>query len=663
MHSPALPPTHQYIAFYLWLQKQYQADALIHLGTHGTLEWLPGRSVGLGEDDWPDALIGNMPDIYPYIVNNPGEGTQAKRRGYAVIIDHLTPPVIKPELYGDLAGLNSMIEDYRAEVRRGDTSRATALQEQITQKIKDSNIDRELGLNLNADGSVAGSVYGFAETVDRVQQYLEDLTMELVPYGLHTFGRPPEGDLLDQMADSVVAYNYESRKGSRDQIRQNLLLTTNEMANLLRALCGEYIEPGLGRDPVRVPDAMPTGRNLVSFDPRMVPDEAAWLTGKKAADQLLARYYAENDRYPETVGVVLWAVETMRTQGESVALIFRLIGVEPDWDKNGRVAKVKITPVEELGRPRIDVLVTISGLFRDTFSHTVAVLDDAFRQIALLNENTGDNLVKKHYQDMLEKLKAGGMSQDDAANLAAARIFGAAPGTYGIGVSELVKATSAWDSTQDLTDTYLARMSFVYGRNSYGVQALDAFQQILSTVDVVTQVRDSLWGVLDNDDVYQFLGGLKLAAEAASGRTVDTYIVNTRNAADPKVQSLSEFVGAELRTRLLNPKWIEGMLKEGFSGSRTISDHIANLFGVAATLGGVSDWTWQQVAETFVFDKNISSQLNPYNLQSIIGWAMEAARRDMWQADRETLQKLSDTYIRSAAQYGVVCCHHTCATW
>jgi cobaltochelatase CobN len=654
MHSPALPPTHQYIAFYLWLQKQYQADALIHLGTHGTLEWLPGRSVGLGEDDWPDALIGNMPDIYPYIVNNPGEGTQAKRRGYAVIIDHLTPPVIKPELYGDLAGLNSMIENYRAEVRRGDTSRAAALQEQITQKIRENNIDQDLGLNLNADGS-------FAETVDRVQQYLEELTMELMPYGLHTFGRPPEGDLLDLMADSVVNYNYESRKGSRDQIRRNLLLTTNEMANLLRALRGEYIEPGLGRDPVRVPDAMPTGRNLVSFDPRMLPDEAAWLTGKKAADQLLARYYAENGRYPETVGVVLWAVETMRTQGESVALIFRLIGVEPDWDKNGRVAKVKITPVEELGRPRIDVLVTISGLFRDTFSHTVSVLDDAFRQIALLNENTGDNLIKKHYQDMLAKLQAAGLSPADAANLAAARIFGDAPGTYGTGVSELVKATSAWDSTQDLTDTYLARMSYVYGRNSYGVQAMDAFQQMLGTVDVVTQVRDSLWGVLDNDDVYQYLGGLKLAAEAASGRAVDAYIVNTRNAANPKVQSLSEFVGAELRTRVLNPKWIEGMLKEGFSGSREISDHIANLFGVAATLGGVDNWAWQQVANTFVFDKNISSQLNPHNLQAIIGWSMEAARRDMWQADRETLQKMSDAYIQSAAQYGVVCCHHTCA--
>jgi len=662
LHSGTLPPPHQYIAFYLWLQKGYKADAVIHLGTHGTLEWLPGRSVGLGGDDWPDALIGDTPDIYPYIVNNPGEGTQAKRRGYAVIIDHLIPPMVRPGLYGELDELQQLVVDYRDAMGRGDTSRAAGLQEQIIEKAKANSLDQDLGIDLQSDD--------FSRIVSLLHEYLEELAAELMPYGLHTFGQPPAGELLDLMVDSVVNYNYESRKNSRDQIRQNLLLTTNEMTNLLRALRGEHIEPGLGRDPVRFPDAMPTGRNLVSFDPRKVPDEAAWKTGREAADQLLTRYCDENGRYPETVGVVLWAIETMCTQGESVGLIFRLIGVEPVYDASGRVTKVKVTPLEDLldkegrQRPRIDVLVTISGLFRDTFACTVSLMDDAFRLIALLDESTGDNLVKKHYQDMLAKLQAEGMSQADAANLAAARIFGEAPGTYGAGVSDLVKATSAWDSTQDLIDTYLARMSYIYGRNNYGVQALETFRQMLGTVDAVTQVRDSMYGVLDNDDVYQYLGGLKLAAEAESGRSVDAYIVNTRNAADPskvKVQSLSEFVGTELRTRVLNPKWIEGMLKEGFSGSRAISDHIANLFGVAATLGGVSDWAWQQVAQTFVFDKNISSRLNPYNLQAIIGWAMEAARRDMWQADPETLQKLSDAYIQSAAQYGVVCCHHTCA--
>ena len=662
IHSGVLPPPHQYIAFYLWLQNGWKADAVVHLGTHGTLEWLPGRSVGLGGDDWPDVLIGNLPDIYPYIVNNPGEGTQAKRRGYAVIIDHLIPPVVQPGLYGELEELSQLVSDYREAVESGNQERAARLKELIVEKAAASGIDRDLGIDL-AGGD-------FSRAISLLHEYLEELATELMPYGLHTLGQPPLGELLDQMVSSIVNYDCAARAGSSGQVRENLLLTTNEIKNLIRALAGEFIEPGPGRDPVRFPDALPTGRNFVSFDPRKVPDRAAWKIGREAADQLLTRYYDENGRYPETVGVVLWAIETMCTQGETVGLIFRLIGVEPVYDASGRVTKVKVTPLAELldkkgrPRPRVDVLVTISGLFRDTFAYTVSLLDDAFRLVAQLDESPQGNLVKKHCEEVAAGLVKTGVSPDRAAELAAARIFGEPPGTYGTGVSDMVKATSAWNSTQDLIETYQARMSYIYGKNIYGEQALDVFRQMLSTVEAVTQVRDSLYGVLDNDDVYQYLGGLKMAAEAESGRPVSAYIVNTRSASDSskvKVESFSEFVGAELRTRLLNSKWIEGMLKEGFSGSRAIGDHVANLFGVAATLGGVSDWAWQQVVNIFVFDENVRAQLRPYHLQAIAGWALEAARRDMWRADQETLQKLSGAYIQSAVQYGVVCCHHTCA--
>ncbi len=651
-HSPALPPPHQYIAFYFWLQKEFQADAVIHLGTHGTLEWLPGRSVGLGEDDWPDVLMGNLPDIYPYIMNNPGEGTQAKRRGYAVTIDHLTPPMIQPGLYGALAELQQLVVDYENAVSVGNTARASNLQEQIIEKVKANSLDRDLSLDLETAD--------FAQVASLLHEYLEELATELMPYGLHTFGLPPQGEMLDLMVESIVNYDAVAREESRDEIRECLLLTTNEITNLLRALSGAFIEPGLGRDPVRVPDALPTGRNMVSFDPRMVPDEAAWKTGKEAADQLLEKFYAEQGRYPETVGVVLWAIETMRTQGESVALILRLIGAEPVWDKSGRVSTVQVTPLEELGRPRINVLVTISGLFRDTFSHTVGVLDDAFRQVALLEENPESNLVRKTYLTLRDKLREQGLSEQEADDLAQARIFGDAPGTYGTGVSELGQATSAWEDSQDLVDTYMSRMSYIYGKTAYGVPAQDTFREILKSVDLVTQVRDSLWGALDNDDVAQYLGGLKLAAEAASGNKVQTYMVNTRTGS-PRVQTFSEFVGTELRSRLLNPKWIEGMLKEGYAGSREIGNHVANMFLVDATLEGIDDWAWRQVAETFVFDDKIMSQLDPFVLQSIIGWNLEAARRQMWQADQETLTKLADTYMQTAAQYGVVCCHHTCS--
>ena len=568
-------------------------------------------------------------------------------------IGYLTPPMIKPQLYGDLAELQRLVVEYQEAADKGEAGRMAALQQQISKMLKANNLDQDLGLDLNGDN--------FGQTAEKLHAYLEGLTMELMPYGLHTLGQAPAGEMLDLMVDSIVGYDTVTRQVYADEFRNKLLQTGNEMLNLLRALRGEYIEPGLARDPVRVPDVMPTGRNLVTLDPRMIPDKAAWETGKKAADQLLAKYLAEKGRYPETVGVVLWAIETMRTQGETVAMIFRLIGVEPNWDKSGRVTSVKVTPLEQLGRPRIDAVVTISGLFRDTFAHTVGVLDDAFRQIALLNESSEDNLVRKHYQTLKDQLQAEGMPAEEADALASARIFGDAPGTYGTGVAEMVQSTSAWDNKQDLTDTYMNRMSFAYGRNLYGKPATSAFTHMLAGVEVVTQVIDSLYGVLDNDDVYQYLGGLKLAAEAASGKGVETYIANTRNAGGPRIETLAEFVGMELRTRLLNPKWIEGMLKEGYAGSHEISDHLANLFGVDATMDGASDWAWQAVAQTFVFDENIRSKLDPYALQSIIGWGMEGARRQMWQADGQTLSKLADIYIQNAINYGVVCCHHTCA--
>ncbi|MBC7105281.1 MAG: cobaltochelatase subunit CobN, partial [Firmicutes bacterium] len=510
-HDPKLPPTHQYLAFYLWLQKEFKADSVVHLGTHGTLEWLPGRSVGLGSDDWPDLLLGDLPDVYPYIVNNPGEGTQAKRRGYAVTIDHLTPPMIKPELYGDLAELSRLAGEARDVLQTGDQTRAAALRGEILKKIDALHLAPELDFDPRAAD--------LRTLAEGLEEYLEGLTRELMPYGLHTFGQPPPGELLDLFARAIVDYDPSTREAIYEEIRQRLLRTTDEMTNLLRALRGEYVPPGLGRDPVRVPDALPTGRNLVSFDPRMVPDPVVWRVGAQVADELVEDYYQAHGTYPEAVGVVLWAIETMRTGGETVAMILRLIGTEPVWDSAGRVTQVKVTPLEELGRPRIDVVVTISGLFRDTFSHVVGVLDQAFRLVAERDEP--DNFVRQHYLSLLNELQQAGVPAEQAAALAGARIFGEPPGTYGTGVAELVKATTAWEDTRDLVETYMNRMSYVYGQDTFGEPAREAFAALLRRVEAVVQVRDSLYGVLDNDDVFQYLGGLKRAAEAESGRTVD----------------------------------------------------------------------------------------------------------------------------------------------
>jgi len=652
-HSPSLPPTHQYIAFYLWLQHQFNANAVIHLGTHGTLEWLPGRSVGLGSDDWPDVLLGNMPNIYPYIVENPGEGTQAKRRSYAVIIDHMIPPMVLSELYGDLASLSDQIKFYHDATTQ---QRKLELQTIITEMIINQHLNEDLQLNLESTP--------FNEVVDKVEHYLEELAKTMMPYGLHIFGQAMEGDLLEQMIESIVSFDPVNRDNPafRDSLRQKLS-QNYEMENLLKALNGKYISAALAGNPIRKTDVIPTGMNFYSFDPRYAPDKASWGVGKKMADDLLQDFYQTNGHYPETVGVVLWSIETMRTNGQTIAMILRLMGLEPTYSSSGYFNGTKVTPLSELNRPRVDVTVTISGLFRDTFSYTIELLDDAFRMVSKLNESTTYNYIRKHYLEDLQKYQAQGMTHEQAELYAMARIFGPPTEAYGTGLSELTTTTSGWDDQSDLVDTYLARMSYFYGRNINAKSGLDAFKNQLTRIEATVQVRDGLYGVFDNDDVVQYLGGLTMAAKSLSGKNVQVYIANTRTT--PKVETLSTFVNNEIRTRILNPKWAEGMLKNGFSGAHEINDNVENMFRWNAIQpGSVNNWMWQQVVEKYVFDANMRKQLiqaNPHAFKSLAAWALEAARRGMWNPDAATLTQLKDLYIQANIEYGVTCCHHTCA--
>lgn len=343
-HSTTLPPHHQYIAFYMWLQNQF--NAVIHLGTHGTLEWLPGRSVGLGDDDWPDVLLGNLPNIYPYIVENPGEGTQAKRRGYAVIIDHMIPPMIPSGLYGELSDLNALISSFYTST---DPQRKEVLKNQITELIKKLYIHEDLTLDLENTP--------FDEIAHEVEHYLEDLADSMMPYGLHIFGVGLSDELLNQMIESVVSFDPENRDNPtfREELRQKLIENL-EIQNLLAALRGEFISPASSGSPIRNPDILPTGMNFYSFDPRSAPDTAAWELGKKMADDLIESFYNEKGYYPENIGVILWSIETMRTNGQSVAMILRLMGAEPSWS-SGRWTGIKVTPLSELNRPRVDVIV------------------------------------------------------------------------------------------------------------------------------------------------------------------------------------------------------------------------------------------------------------------------------------------------------------------
>ena len=649
-HSLTLPPHHQYIAFYLWLQNHF--NAVIHLGTHGTLEWLPGRSLGLGEDDWPDVLIGNLPNINPYFLENPGEGTQAKRRGYAVIIDHMIPPMIPSELHGELADLNDLINSYHSAA---DPLRKEVLKNQTIDLIKKLNIHIDLNLDLENTP--------FEDVAHEVQHYLEDLAEQTIPYGLHTFGIPLSGELLDQMIETIVSFDPGKRDNPeyREMIRQKLS-QNYEMENLLAALKGEFISPAPSGSPIRKPDVLPTGMNFYSFDPRSAPDPAAWEIGKKMADDLIESFYNEKGYYPDSMGVVLWATETMRTNGQSIAMILRLMGAEPVWS-SGRFNNVKITPLNQLGRPRIDVVVSISGLFRDAFSHTITMLDDAFQKVAVLNESSADNFVRKHYLEDLENYLNQGLYPDEANNIAIARIFGPSAESYGTGVSNLVTTTSGWEDQSELVETYLRRMSYYYGRDSFAVGGIDPFKNHLKRIDATVQVRDGIYGILDSDDVVQFLGSLSMAAQSVSGKEVSIYLANSRTN-NVKIESLSTFLNTELRSRVLNPKWAEGMLNNGFSGANTISKHVEHLFvWNAVSPESVKDWMWDQVIETYVFNSDMRNQLlqaNPHAFKSIAAWGIEVARRGMWVPDSATLSQLKDLYIKANVEYGVTCCHHTC---
>lgn len=651
-HSSTLAPSHQYIAFYYYIQKNF--DAIIHLGTHGTLEWLPGRNIALGSDDWSDALIGNVPNINPYIIENTGEGTQAKRRGYAVIIEHNIPVMLNSGLYGDLAELKNLLNEYQIAT---DSSRKATLRLSIINSSKNLGLDKSLGLDFNGD---------FNTALNEIDHSLEDMESSLIPYGLHVFAKNFNETELDAMVESIVSYNPEERNNSEFKAKiRSKLVNSYEMTNLLKALNGEFIPADVGGNSIKYPDIMPPGSNFYSFDPRTAPDEASWEVGKKLADGLIDNYYKKNGKYPEQVGVVLWSTETMRTHGQSIALLLRLAGLEPIW-KNGKFSGAKVTPLDELNRPRIDVLVSISGLFRDHFSYTIDYIDDSLRLAMSLDEDPNKNYLRKHYLEQFNKYKDSGISDNDSDLYSSARIFGSSDEGYGTGISSQVTTPSAWDNQEDLVETYMNKNSYVYGRDKFAVISKDSLINNLKNVDITFQVRDGLYGVLDNDDVYQYLGALTMASKYYSGNVVEIFIGNTRTN-NPKVETFSKFLADEMHTRLLNPKWAEGMLNSGFSGAHEITDHVENLFGWSAVSPeSVENWMWSDVSNTYLLNSEMRSKLlaaNPHAYHSMNAWAIESAIRGMWKPSNAVLSQLMKNYIEDTVNYGVTCCHHTCSNF
>ncbi len=651
-HSPTLYPHHQYIAVYLWLKYGFKADVMIHLGTHATHEWLPGKQAGLTPADPPEVLITDIPNIYPYIVDDVGEGIEAKRRGRGVIIDHLIPPLVNSGLYREYSRLYDEIEAYHSLKSMGSQVASVKLKD-IKKAVKTLGLDRDLGLK------------GFTpDAMEKVEHYLISLKETMIPYGLHTFGVSPTGKALLSTAKEIARQNsHVTVKEIERGLKESGPLEINR---LIHALNGGYIPAGQGNDPVRNPDAIPTGRDFYGFDPQKIPSEDAWVLGKKAAEKIIHESLKKKGTYPQKVAVILWATETIRNEGINESTILYLLGLRPVWDQTGRVVGTRVIPGSVLKRPRIDVLINPSGLYRDLFPNLILFLDRAVRKA--MNVKDVENLIAEHAKEIEKAMIKDGVPAVEAKKLSMVRIFSEKPGGYGTGVAETAKLSGVWKSDNEIAEVYNNHEGFAYGQGLWGAPAKELFKENLKDVDtVVHSISSSIYGTMDNDDVYQYVGGLSLSVKKVSGKTPKTFFSISKSANNLKVQTASRAIGQELRTRYLNPKWIKGMEKEGYAGAREMSNFLENMWGWQVTIPKTVGATkWKQAYEVYVKDKyglhikEFMEKNNPWAYQSMTARMLEAVRKGYWKAGDKIVKDLALQYAVNVVNKGVACCDHTC---
>ncbi len=706
-HDKAVPPPHQYVAFYLWLKKRYGADALIHLGTHGTHEWLPGKEQGLGATDWPLLLAQDMPIVYPYIMDNVGEGMQAKRRGEAVLISYLTPPLVAGGLYGELSGLHADIHLYLDAA--GETLKGQYRQT-ILDKVRELKIDRDMELDV-------ASIDDFDKFLEKLHLKIHEIEEHRVPIGLHTLGVLPDGQELAATVKEMLGDDYkdaltamlkdrvtglpglkkeELQEEKARELLQALLLDglepekaqmrilgkstaamtailktagqyyrdfnrSDETVALFAALDGRFVRPGPGGDPIRNPAAIPTGKNLISIDISAIPNPTVWAAGKKLGDQLLGDYLARNGVYPDKVAFTLWGVETMRHHGANEAQILYLLGVRPVWQKGkagGQVIGLEVVPRHELGRPRVDVVIAASGLYRDMLPNLVHLLDRAVKLAA--DEKEEDNFVRRHSEELYRYLMDRGLDASEAGKLSTARVFSNQEGSYGSGLDDAVTASTTWDNEKTLADIYFNSKGYVYGADYWGSARVDLFKEVLKGTKAVQLSRSSnLYGLLTGDDPYQYLGGLGMAVRTLDGKTPELWIANLRNPSGPRMETAGSFLRTEVRGRYWNPKWIDGVMKEGYAGGREIAKTIENLWGWdVMDPQMVDDDMWNEFKQIYVDDKYQKglkewfAANNPDAYQSVVGRMLEVIRKGYWNASQETVDQLIGEYRESLAKYG-----------
>jgi len=738
-HSPELMPTHHYVAFYRWLRDGFGADAIVHLGKHGTLEWTPGKGVGLSRSCIPEVCLPDMPHFYPFIINNPGEGTQAKRRSHAVIIDHLVPAMTTADSYGDITRCEQLMDEY-ARAQGMDPQKLPMLRQQIWEVVQKARLNEDLNVHEIPDD--------FDDFILHIDGYICELKDAQIRDGLHTLGEAPESEMLiglllaltrlnngdvpglrhaigdalgidyaammrdrsapvdvdwlplaltsangsepirsagdvverlEAMAHGLYERLYETDFDSEsveriatemltntgdvprvlryvcESIYPALTQTTDEIDALLRGFDGRFISPGPAGAPTRgMAGVLPTGRNFYSMDPRSIPSETSWQIGKELADSLVERYLNDEGEYPESVGISVWGTSAMRTHGDDISQILALIGVRPTWqEESRRVSGLEVIPLEELGRPRIDVTVRISGFFRDAFQNLIVMMDDAFHRVAALDEPEGQNFVMKHYAAEVAEKQASGVSAEEAESESLYRIFGSKPGSYGAGILQAIDDGS-WQSDEDLANVYTAWGSYAYGRRQHGVSAVREFRRRFAAIDVATKNQDNReHDIFDSDDYMQFHGGMIATVRALAGDNPRQFFGDSSDPSLLRTRDLKEEARRVFRSRVVNPKWMDSMKRHGYKGAFELAATVDYIFGYDATAQIIDDWMYQEVTERYALDPDMQQffeQSNPWALRSIAERLMEAADRQMWEEPpEEMLNELRRVYLRTEA--------------
>ena len=689
-HDMRVPVNHYYLAVYLWARAQWRADAIVHLGTHGTQEWLPGKERGLWAQD--DALLplGDIPVIYPYIVDDVGEAIQAKRRGRAVIVSHQTPPFAPAGLHNQLNDLHTLVHEWQS-LTEGAVRDRTA--EAILRQAFALKSERDLSL------TPAQARADFPTFLQRLHDWLHELALTNQPQGMHTLGvtqspRMRLGLVMQMLGKDFVArvdadpseafvsdYRDMTRSAAYRFLERHLVQGESlpataspalvqdleharrwyaaldarpEIDAVLAALEGRYVPSGNGGDPIRNPDALPTGRNLYGFDPSKVPTKAAFEAGQDAVNKLIEAYRAQHGKAPEKLAFTLWSVETMRHYGVLEAQAFYAMGVRPKWDAGGRINGVELIAREQLGRPRIDVVLSATGLYRDHFPNVMRWLAEAAALAAQADE--ADNAVKRTSDRLAQLLGAQGVSPAQARQWSNVRIFSNASGSYGSGLADTTMASDTWDDDKKLAGVYLEKLQYAYGAdmNTWGqrLPGINLFAENLKGVEAATLSRTSnLYGMLTTDDPFQYLGGISLAVRALTGKSPALYISNLRERGQARAETASQFLARELRTRQFHPGWITALQQEGYAGTTEMLDSINNFWGWQVMAPDVvrSD-QWQSFVDVYVRDqyqlglKDYFEQNNPAALAQMIERMLEAARKDYWQPDAATLHELATRY-------------------